>query len=127
MTSSAADELNEALTRLHNDRDVILSEVAGIERDLAEKHEALADLNEKIDAMQKTLAVLRPELARELQPPAPPEEDEEEATTTPAARAPQPRQTAPTASPATGSSRPPCTPSPPGAGTSPSRSPTTHP
>lgn len=85
MTSSAADELNEALTRLHNDRDVILSEVAGIERDLAEKHEALADLNEKIDAMQKTLAVLRPELARELQPPAPPEEDEDEATTTPAA------------------------------------------
>ncbi len=84
MTSSAADELGEALTRLHTDRDVILDEIAGIERDLAERHEALADLNEKIDAMEKTLAVLRPDLARELRPPPPDDDEDEESLATPA-------------------------------------------
>ncbi len=78
MTSSAADELGEALTRLHNERDAILDAIAALERDLGEKHEALADINENIDAMEKTLAVLRPDLARELQRPSPPEEAEEE-------------------------------------------------
>jgi hypothetical protein len=85
MTSSAADELGEALTRLYNERDSTLAEIATVERDLREKHEALADLNEKIDAMEKTLAVLRPELARELQRPEPAAEsdDEEEEAVTP--------------------------------------------
>ena len=87
MTSSAADELSEALTRLHTDRDLTLDEIAGIERDLAEKHEALADLNEKIDAMEKTLAVLRPDLARELRPPPPDDDEDEESLATPAAEA----------------------------------------
>ena len=79
MTSSAADELSEALTRLQGERETILGEIATIERDLGEKHEALSDVNEKIEAMEKTLAVLRPEQAREPQGPAPPEEAEEEA------------------------------------------------
>ena len=102
MTSSAADELGEALTRLTNEREAVLAEVAAIERDLSEKHEALSDLNEKIDAMEKTLAVLRPDLARELRPPPPsPEEDEEAAEGDPSEPAPAtadfshlPRQTA---------------------------------
>lgn len=80
MTSSASDELREALTRLHSERDTILDEIATIERGLGEKHEALADLNEKIDAMEKTLAVLHPELARELRrASASPEAEEAEA------------------------------------------------
>ncbi len=67
MTSSAAEELREALTRLLNERDARLTEIASIEHDLGEKHASLADLNEKIDAMEKTLAVLEPERAHEFQ------------------------------------------------------------
>ena len=77
MTSSAANELSEALTRLQGERETILDEIATIERDLGEKHEALADANEKIAALEKTLAVLRPEQAHELQEPPPPEDKEE--------------------------------------------------
>ena len=36
MTSSAADELSEALTRLQGERETILGEIATIERDLGE-------------------------------------------------------------------------------------------
>ena len=79
MTSSATDELGEALTRLRSERDTILGDIAGLERDLGEKHEALVDLNEKVEAMEKTLVVLHPELAREVQRPSPPEEPEGEA------------------------------------------------
>lgn len=78
MTSSASDELGEALTRLTNEREEVLTEIAAMERDLGEKHEALSDLNEKIEAMEKTLAVLRPDLARELRRPLPLGDDEEE-------------------------------------------------
>ena len=85
MTPSASDELGEALTRLHNERDSILDEIATIERDLGEKHEALVDLNEKIEAMVKTLAVLRPDLAKELQRPLPAEEEPAEPVTKAAA------------------------------------------
>lgn len=83
MTSSAADELSEALTRLQGERETILAEIATIERDLGEKHEALSDINEKIEALEKTLAVLRPDLARELQRPPPPEEEDEPIEQTP--------------------------------------------
>ena len=76
MTTPAADELSEALTRLQGERETILGEIATIERDLAEKHESLSDVNEKIEAMQKTLAVLRPELAPELERPAAPEDED---------------------------------------------------
>lgn len=77
MTSSAADELSEALTRLQGERETILGEIATIERDLGEKHESLSDVNEKIEAMRKTLAVLRPDLVRDLErPPGPEDEDE---------------------------------------------------
>jgi len=75
------------LTRLNNDREAILAEIAAMERDLGEKHEALSDINEKIDAMEKTLAVLRPDLARELQRPPPPTDEEEEP---PESEAPEP-------------------------------------
>ena len=81
MTSSAADELSEALTRLTNEREAVLGEIAAIEQDLGEKHEALADLNEKIEAMEKTLAVLRPDLAQERQEPPPVEEAPDEPAT----------------------------------------------
>lgn len=100
MASSAANELSEALTRLQGERETILAEIATIERDLGEKHEALSDVNEKIEAMEKTLAVLRPEREHEPQGPAPPEEEEEtqEAAPTEAATAADfshlPRQTA---------------------------------
>lgn len=77
MTSSAADELGEALTRLQSDREAILGEVAAIERELGERHEAVADLNEKIEAMEKTLAVLRPDLAHDVERPPPPDEEED--------------------------------------------------
>ncbi len=85
MTSTAADELGEALTRLTNEREAILAEIATIERDLAEKHEALSDLNEKIDAMEKALAVLRPDLAREPRRSPPPTDEEEEPSASEAA------------------------------------------
>ncbi len=78
MTSSASDELGEALARLTNEREAVLTEIAAMEQDLGEKHEALADLNEKIEAMEKTLAVLRPDLAHELRRPPPPPDEEEE-------------------------------------------------
>ncbi len=77
MTATAADELSEALTRLQGEREIILSEIATIERDLGEKHESLSDVNEKIEAMQKTLAVLRPELAPEPERPVDPEDEDE--------------------------------------------------
>jgi len=83
MTSSAADELSEALTRLQSERETILGEIATIERDLGERHESLSDVNEKIEALEKTLAVLRPDLARELQRPPPPDEEEEPAEAAP--------------------------------------------
>ncbi len=83
MTSSAADELSEALTRLQGERETILGEIATIERDLGERHESLSDVNEKIEALEKTLAVLRPDLARELQRPPPPDEEEEPAEAAP--------------------------------------------
>ncbi|MCY3882002.1 MAG: hypothetical protein OXG61_07780 [Chloroflexi bacterium] len=83
MTSSAADELREALTRLLSERGTLLAEIASIEQNLGEKHESLADLNEKVDALEKSLAVLQPERAHELQRSEPDpedgEEDEEEA------------------------------------------------
>ena len=72
MTSSAADELSEALTRLEDERETILEEIATLERAAAEKHEALEDLREKIDALQKTLAVLRPDQAPALERRTPP-------------------------------------------------------
>ncbi|MXY71922.1 MAG: helix-turn-helix domain-containing protein [Dehalococcoidia bacterium] len=84
MTSSAADELSEALTRLQGERETILSEIATIERDLGEKHESLSDVNEKIKALRKTLAVLRPELVLELERPAAPEDEDELAEQAPA-------------------------------------------
>ena len=77
MTSSAADELSEALTRLQGERETILGEIATIERDLGEKHESLSDVNEKIEALRKTLAVLRPDLVRDLERPASPEDEDE--------------------------------------------------
>ncbi|MCY3505968.1 MAG: helix-turn-helix domain-containing protein [Chloroflexi bacterium] len=77
MTSSAADELSEALTRLQGERETILGEIATIERDLGEKHESLSDVNEKIEALRKTLAVLRPDLVRNLERPAAPEDEDE--------------------------------------------------
>ncbi len=90
MTSSAADELREALTRLLSERDGLLTEIASIEQDLGEKHESLTDLNEKIDAMEKTLAVLQPERAHEFQRSEPDAEggEEEGATTVEEPRAP---------------------------------------
>ncbi len=81
MTSNAASELTEALTRLHNERDAILEEIAGLERDLADKHETLADMHEKVEALEKTLKVLHPEAAQAMQslaPPAAETEDEDE-------------------------------------------------
>ncbi|MCY3646627.1 MAG: helix-turn-helix domain-containing protein [Chloroflexota bacterium] len=83
MTSSAADELSEALTRLQGERETILGEIATIERDLGEKHESLSDVNEKIEALRKTLAVLRPDLVRDLERPAVPEDEGELAEQTP--------------------------------------------
>ena len=100
MASSAANELSEALTRLQGERETILAEIATIERDLGEKHEALSDVNEKIEAMEKTLAVLRPGREHEPQGPAPPEEEEETQEPAPAEAATAadfshlPRQTA---------------------------------
>lgn len=78
MTSSVTDELREALTRLLSERDALLGEIASMEQDLGEKHDSLADLNEKIDAMEKTLAVLEPERAQGLQRSEPDAEDGEE-------------------------------------------------
>ncbi|MXX20138.1 MAG: helix-turn-helix domain-containing protein [Dehalococcoidia bacterium] len=83
MTSSAADELSEALTRLQGERETILGEIATIERDLGEKHESLSDVNEKIEALRKTLAVLRPDLVRDLERPAAPEDEDELSEQTP--------------------------------------------
>lgn len=77
MTSSAAGEVQEALTRLLGERDALLIEIASIEQDLGEKHDSLADLNEKVDAMEKTLAVLQPERAHEFQRSEPDPEPEE--------------------------------------------------
>ncbi len=71
MATPASDELAEALTRLHSEREGLLADVADLEKRLGERHEALIELNEKIEAMEKTLAMLRTDLAEELQlPPA---------------------------------------------------------
>lgn len=84
MTSTAADELSEALTRLQGERETILGEIATIERDLAEKHESLSDVNEKIEAMRKTLAVLRPDLAPEVERPEALDDEDEPTEPAPA-------------------------------------------
>ena len=78
MTSSAADELSEALTRLQGERETILGEIATIERDLGERHESLSDVNEKIEALARRHSpCLRPDLVRDLERPAPPEDEDE--------------------------------------------------
>lgn len=58
MTSPASDELTEAFDRLHDEREALLRDIGELERDLADRRKALTRIDDNIEAMEKTLALL---------------------------------------------------------------------
>lgn len=58
MTSPASDELTEAFDRLHDERETLLRDIGELERDLADRRKALTRIDDNIEAMEKTLALL---------------------------------------------------------------------
>ncbi len=55
MMLPASDEISEALGGLHTEREAIRSEVEAIERDLADRHEALERLTKAIETLERLL------------------------------------------------------------------------
>lgn len=80
MTSPTSDELGEAFDRLHDEREDALREIEQLERDLADRREALVRIDDNIEALEKTLALLgrAPDRERDDEPP-PYDDDEDEA------------------------------------------------
>lgn len=79
MTSPTSDELGEAFDRLHDEREDALREIEQLERDLADRREALTRIDDNIEALEKTLALLgrAPSGGRDDEPP--PYDDDDEA------------------------------------------------
>ena len=80
MTSPTSDELGEAFDRLHDEREDALREIEQLERDLSDRREALVRIDDNIEALEKTLALLgrAPDRERDDEPP-PYDDDEDEA------------------------------------------------
>ena len=70
MTSPTSDELGEAFDRLHDEREDALRDIEQLERDIADRRKALARIDDNIEALEKTLALLgrAPERERAAEP-----------------------------------------------------------